>query len=75
MNAEPKKSSYFRGVTGLIAVVAVIAILVLWLPAYRWFLLISAGIGILVAGALYLWHRFKPLKEEDVDNKRPLGLE
>ena len=62
MNAEPQKSSYFRGVTGLIAVVAVIAILVLWLPAYRWFLLISAGIGILVAGALYLWHIFKPLK-------------
>jgi len=62
-------------VTGLIAVLAVIAILVLWLPAYRWFLLISAGIGILVAGALYLWHRFKPLKEEDVNNKRPLGLE
>src|SRR5205807_9899111 len=75
MNAEPQESSYFRGVTGLIAVLAVIAILVLWLPAYRWFLLISAGIGILVAGALYLWHRFKPLKEEDVDNKRPLGLE
>jgi len=75
MNAEPQKSGYFRGVTGLIAVVAVIAILVLWLPAYRWFLLISAGIGIPVAGALYLWHRFKPLKEEDVNNKRPLGLE
>jgi len=75
MNAESQESSYFRGVTGLIAVLAVIAILVLWLPAYRWFLLISAGIGILVAGALYLWHRFKPLKEEDVDNKRPLGLE
>ena len=70
-----KRAVYFRGVTGLIAVLAVIAILVLWLPAYRWFLLISAGIGILVAGALYLWHRFKPLKEEDVDNKRPLGLE
>ena len=75
MNAEPQKSGYFRGVAGLIAVVAVIAILVLWLPAYRWFLLISAGIGILVAGVLYLWHRFKPLKEEDVNNKRPLGLE
>ncbi len=75
MNAEPQEGSYFRGVTGLIAVLAVIAILVLWLPAYRWFLLISAGIGILVAGALYLWHRFNPLKEEDVDNKRPLGLE
>jgi len=75
MNAEPQKSGYLRGVTGLIGVLAVLAILVLWLPAYRWFLLISAGIGIMVAGALYLWHRFKPLKEEDVNNKRPLGLQ
>ena len=50
MNAEPQKSGYFRGMTGLIAVLAVIATLV-------------------------LWHRFKPLKEEDVNNKRPLGLE
>ena len=75
MDPEPRPRSYFRGASGLIAVLAVIALLVLWLPAYRWFLLISAGIGILVAGALYLWHRFKPLKEEDVNNKRPLGLE
>ena len=75
MDPEPQRRSYLRGASGLIAVLAVIALLVLWLPAYRWFLLISAGIGILVAGALYLWHRFKPLKEEDVNNKRPLGLE
>jgi hypothetical protein len=75
VDPEPQKRSYFRGATGLLAVLAVVAILLLWLPAYRWFLVISAGIGILVAGGLYLWHRFKPLKEEDVNNKRPLGLE
>jgi membrane protein implicated in regulation of membrane protease activity len=75
MDPEPQPRSYFRGASGLVAVLAVIALLVLWLPAYRWFLLISSVIGILVASALYLWHRFKPLKEEDVNNKRPLGLE
>ena len=75
MDPDPQPRSYFRGASGLIAVLAVIAILVLWLPAYRWFLLISTAIGILVASALYLWHKFKPLKEEDVNNKRPLGLE
>ena len=74
MNPEPQEGSYVRGAAGLIAVLAVVVILLLWLPAYRWFLLISAGIGILVAGALYMWNRFSPVKEEDVDNKRPLGL-
>ena len=75
MNPESQERSYFRGGTGLIAVPAVVVVLLLWLPAYRWFLLISAGIGVLVAGALYTWNRFPPVKEEDVDNKRPLGLE
>ena len=74
MDPEPQERSYLRGAAGLIAVLAVVVILLLWLPAYRWFLLISAGIGVLVAVALYLWHHFKPLREEDVDNKRPLGL-
>ena len=74
MDPEPQVRSYFRGAAGLVAVLAVVVVLLLWLPAYRWFLLISVGIGVLVAGVLYLWHHFKPLKEEDVDNKRPLGL-
>ena len=74
MDPEPQERSYLRGAAGLIAVLAVVVVLLLWLPAYRWFLLISAGIGVLVAGALYVWHKFKPLKEENVHNKRPLGL-
>jgi hypothetical protein len=74
MDPESQERSYFRGAAGLIAVLAVVVVLLLWLPAYRWFLLISAGIGVLVAGALYLWNRFHPVKGEDVHNKRPLGL-
>ena len=74
MDPGPEERSYVRGAAGLIAVLAVVAILLLWLPAYRWFLLISTGIGIVVAGALYLWNRSHPVKEEEVNNKRPLGL-
>ena len=75
MDPEPQEQSYLRGAAGLVAVLAVVVILLLWLPAYRWFLLISAGIGVLVAGGLYVWYHWKPLKEEDVNNKRPLGLQ
>jgi uncharacterized membrane protein YqjE len=71
--AEPR--SYFRSAAGLIVAVAVVLILLIWLPAYRWFFLISVGIGLVVAGILYLWHKFKPLKEEDIEHKRPLGLD
>jgi MFS family permease len=64
----------FGGVTGLIVAVAVVGILLIAFPAYRWFFLISLGIGLVVAGILFLWHRFRPIREEDVHNKRPLGL-
>jgi fatty acid desaturase len=64
----------FSGVTGLIVAVAVVAILLISFPAYRWFFLISLGIGLIVAAILFLWHKFRPIREEDVHNKRPLGL-
>jgi len=58
-----------------LAIAAVIvAATLIWLPAYRLFLGISVGVGIVVALGLYLWHRFHPVREEDVENKRPLGL-
>jgi len=76
MDANPQSEprSHFRGAAGLLVAVGVVVILLIALPAYRWFFLISVGIGIVVAAILYLWHKFKPVKEADVDNKRPLGL-
>jgi MFS family permease len=63
------------GATGLIVAAGVVVILLIALPAYRWFFLISVGIGLVVAGILFLWYRFRPVKEEDIENnKRPLGL-
>jgi hypothetical protein len=70
--APPRIS--FSGATGLIVAVAVVAILLIAFPAYRWFFLISVGIGLVVAVMLFLWHKLNPIREEDVENKRPLGL-
>ena len=72
------RSSIMRGPVGLVLAVAVVVLLLVVYPAYRWILLacigISIAIGIAVAAILYFWHRLHPLKEEDVDFKRPLGL-
>ena len=69
---EPK--SRFSGTTGLIVAIAVIAVVLIALPAYRWFFLISVGIGVVVAGILFLWHKWRPIREADIENKKPLGL-
>jgi dolichol kinase len=70
--AQPGKS--FSGATGLIVSVAVVVIVLVAFPAYRWFFLISLGIGLVVAATLFLWHKIRPIREEDVENKHPLGL-
>jgi hypothetical protein len=68
------RTAILKGSAGLIVALAVVAILLIALPAYRWFFLISLLIGIVIAVGLTLWHRLRPIKEEDVHNKRPLGL-
>jgi uncharacterized RDD family membrane protein YckC len=74
-NLQPaERKTTFRGPAGLIIAVAVVAMVLIAFPAYRWFFLISVGIGIVVAGILFLWHKLRPIREEDVENKRPLGL-
>jgi hypothetical protein len=64
-----------KGKTGLVVAVAVVAILLIAFPAYRLFFAVSVGIGVVVAGALYLWHRLRPIREEDLEDKKPLGLD
>lgn len=63
-----------RGTAALITAALVVASTLIWLPAYRIFFAISVGVGVLVAGGLFLWHKFRPVRQEDVNNKRPLGL-
>jgi hypothetical protein len=63
-----------RGVVGLIVVGIAVAVLVIMLPAARWFFVISMGVGVIIAVGLHLWHKYRPVKEADVD-KRPLKLD
>jgi hypothetical protein len=63
-----------RGTAALLVAAAIVAATLIWLPAYRLFFAISIGIGGLVAGGLFLWHKFRPVRDGDVPNKRPLGL-
>jgi len=76
MNAESgtEERRPARGLAGLIVIAIAIAVIVIMLPAARWFFLISVAVGLVVAGGLHVWHKFRPLKEEDVD-KRPLKLD
>jgi hypothetical protein len=58
----------------LLLAVGVVVVLLISFPAYRWFFAISVGIGLGVAAMLFLWHRLRPIREADLENKRPLGL-
>jgi hypothetical protein len=75
---EPESGSRFgfslKGSAGLIVAIVVVAILLIALPAYRLFFAISVLIGLVIAGALALWHKLHPIEEQDVEPKRPLGL-
>lgn len=73
-SSHGERRNVFRGSIGLIIAIAVVVIVCIAFPAYRWFILISIGIGVMAAGILSLWHRLRPLKEDDIENKRPLGL-
>jgi hypothetical protein len=71
---QPRFHFSVKGSAGLIVAIAVVAILLIALPAYRLFFLISVLIGLIIAGGLTVWHKLHPLKEEDIEPKRPLGL-
>jgi hypothetical protein len=74
-NSDPEvPRSLLRGGASLIIAAALVSILLIWLPAYRWFFLGSIGIGVVVAAILYFWNRYRPVTADDVENKRPLGL-
>lgn len=71
----PHSKFSLKGKTSLIAVGAIVAILLIGLPAYRIFFIISVGLGVAIAGGLYLWNKSHPVEEADIeDEKHPLGL-
>lgn len=70
----PRMSIHVKGTTGLIVAAVIIVAVLIAFPAYRVFFGISVGIGLVVAGLLYLRNKYRPITDKDVENKRPLGL-
>jgi len=70
----PRMSISVKGTTGLIVAAVIIAVVLISFPAYRVFFAISVGIGVIVAGILYLRNKYRPITDEDIENKKPLGL-
>jgi hypothetical protein len=64
-----------KGAGALIVAILIVVALLVGFPAYRWFFLISLGIGLAVWGILSFWHRSRPISDRDIENKRPLGLD
>ena len=60
-----------KGTSGLLIAAAIMVAVLIAFPAYRIFLAISVGIGIIVAGILYLRNKYRPIRDEDVNDKRP----
>lgn len=70
----PNVSFRVKGRTGLLITVAIVVAVLIAFPAYRIFLGISIGLGVIIAGLLYLRNKYRPITDKDVENKRPLGL-
>ena len=71
----PKMTIHVKGTTGLMVAAAIVVAVLVAFPAYRVFFAISVGIGVLVAGLLYLRNKYRPITDKDVENNRPLGLD
>ncbi len=64
MSADDNAKWGLRGTTVLLVVVAAgVVALVIAIPVFRVFLLISLPLGAAVAAGLYLWHKKRPVKE------------
>lgn len=70
----PRMNIHVKGTTGLIIAAVIMVAVLIAFPAYRLFFAISVGIGVVVAGILYLRNKYRPITDKDVENKRPLGL-
>ena len=70
----PRMSINVKGTTGLIVAAVIIAAVLISLPAYRVVFAISVGIGVIVAALLYLRNTYRPITDDDIENKKPLGL-
>ena len=71
----PRMTIRVKGTTGLLIAAALVAVFLIYVPAYRLFFIISLALGIVIAAIFYLRNKYFPVRDKDVENKRPLGLE
>ena len=64
-----------KGSAGLVVAIGTVVALLILLPAYRIFFAISLGIAAVVVVILYFWHKLRPVRLEEADDKRPLKLQ
>ena len=63
-----------KGSAALIVAVGTVAVLLVMLPAYRIFFAISLAIAAIVTVILRLWHKLRPVRLDDAEDKHPLKL-
>ncbi len=61
-----------KGIAGLVFMLLFVAVILVYIPVTRWFLLFSIPVGLVVALILSYLHKRRPVEPEQ--NKRPLGL-
>jgi hypothetical protein len=70
----PSARIYSKGKVSLIIAIFVVAIVLIFFPAYRLFFAVSVALGLVFAAVIYLRNKYSPVREPEIDNKRPLGL-
>ena len=62
--ARLEGSLWNKGLMGLLFGGIILAGLLIWVPAIRWFLAISVVIGLVMAGVIHWWNEHRPIKTE-----------
>jgi hypothetical protein len=70
----PSAGIYSKGKISLVIAIFLVAVVLIFFPAYRLFFAVSVGLGLVFAAILYLRNKYSPVKEPEINNKRPLGL-
>jgi len=63
-----------KGVGGLVFTAAMLVLAVAYVPVLRWFLAAAIPIGLIIALALYFWHKHAPVSEPE-NKKKVLHLD
>ena len=63
-----------KGSAALVVAVGTVVVLLILLPAYRFFFAIGLAIAAIVTVILRLWHKLRPVRLDDAEDKHPLKL-